>query len=1050
MNAGRAISVLSAALLMAAAVRGEGRGGERFFEQKIRPVLAANCYACHSQQSPNLQAGLRLDSREGIAAGGNAGPAIVAGRPERSLMMRVLSHEDEIRMPPTGKLADSDIAAIEGWIRMGAPMPESSRRQELTQEDSNSHWAFVRPRRPKPPAKASRWALSSIDRFVEAKLREKGLRPSDEADRRTLIRRVYFDLIGIPPNPEEVRAFVEEPSPGAYAALVDRLLASEHFGERWARHWLDAARYSDEGFQARPFAISWTYRDWVIEAFNEDMPYDQFVIRQLAADLTGDERRHLAALGFLTVGINLPRPTDVPENLDDRIDVVTRGFLGLSVSCARCHDHKFDPIPQKDYYSVYGVFLNSPDVLEPALIESMPENELTRFFREKLQMRREWLDKFRLERLAWHKTEFRKAGALERYIRHAWRGRNLSNRRLEALGKEKNLNQYLLLRWRRFLIAREDEGSALVAGLDTEDGARNLAALLTAADRDTPWPEAKRESLRQVLRGVDAPTNIPVEDFWWIQNEGDSNVMKALKWQYDAVMTDWSYRGGPRHAMTVADAAERQPSHVFVRGNQHDKGAQVEPHFVSVISSKPFESGSGRLELARAIASADNPLTARVMVNRVWQHLFGEGLVRTPSNFGIRGEPPSHPELLDYLASSFVDDGWSVKNLIRRVMLSRVYRQRSADSPDGVSVDAANRLLWRQNRRRMEFEALRDSMLAVAGLLDRGVGGPPFALEAQPSSPRRSIYAYISREEPSALMRSFDFSNPEQHTPQRSLTTVPQQALFLLNSPFVSEQARAIVASLKETGTAERNAELYRRLLGRDPTAVEQRAAARFLGGHPGMPEIEPTPKGSWRYGTLALDSTEGQVSGFREFEHWQGERLQHGVILPSRHGGRASLTARSGAPGDDLTAAVTRRWVSPIGGRVSIQGTLNHPMSNQARRFGYSNGIRGWVISGRQGVIARWTIAGMQVATDIERLTVEPGETIDFVVDSRGDYESDDFTWAPVIEEMLTLEQKQAGEKARRWSAADDFRLPQEKPLSPWEQFAQVLLMTNEFAFVD
>ena len=406
--------------------------------------------------------------------------------------------------------------------------------------------------------------------------------------------------------------------------------------------------------------------------------------------------------------------------------------------------------------------------------------------------------------------------------------------------------------------------------------------------------------------------------------------------------------------------------------------------------------------------------------------------------------------MLDYLASSFVDDGWSVKNLIRRVMLSRVYRQRSADSPDGASVDAANRLLWRQNRRRMEFEALRDSILAVAGRLDRSVGGPPFALEAQPSSPRRSIYAYISREEPSALMRSFDFSNPEQHTAQRSLTTVPQQALFLLNSPFVGEQARAIAASLKGSGTAERNTELYRRLLGRDPTAIEQKAVARFLRNHPGVPEIEPPPEGPWRYGTLALDSVEGQESGFREFGHWQGERLQHGVILPSRHGGRASLAARSGAPGDDLTAAVTRRWVSPIGGRVSIQGTLNHPMSDQARRFGYSNGIRGWVISGRQGVIATWTIAGMQAATDIERLTVEPGETIDFVVDSRGDYESDDFTWAPVIEEMLTLDQKHAREKARRWSAADDFRLPQEKPLTPWEQYAQVLLMTNEFAFVD
>ena len=1050
MNGGQAISVLSAALLVASAVRAADRDGERFFEQKIRPVLAENCYACHSRQSPKLQAGLRLDSREGILAGGNAGPAIVAGRPERSLMMRVLSHEDEVKMPPADKLAGGDIAAIEHWIRMGAPMPESGLKRKPAQADRGTHWSFVRPSRAEPPAKLSDWALSSIDRFVEAKLRGRGLRPSDEADRRTLIRRAYFDLIGIPPSPDEIRAFVEDPSPGAYAAIVDRLLASEHFGERWARHWLDVARYSDEGFQARPFAISWTYRDWVIEAFNNDMPYDQFVTRQLAADLTGDERRHLAALGFLTVGINLPRPTDVPENLDDRIDVVTRGFLGLSVACARCHDHKYDPIPQKDYYSIYSVFLNSPDVLEPALIERMPETEPARFFSEKLQLRREWLDKFRLERLNRHMTEFRKVDALQRYIRTAWQGRNLSNRQLESLGKEKNLNQYLLDRWRKFLIAREDEGSALVAGLDNEDSARDLATRLSGADRDTTWPDAERESLRQVLRGDDAPTNIPVEDFWWIQNEGDSNVMKALKWQYNAVMTEWSYRGGPRHAMAVEDGAEPQPAYVFVRGNQHDKGAQVEPHFVSVISSRPFESGSGRLELARAIASADNPLTGRVMVNRVWQHLFGEGLVRTPSDFGTRGEPPSHPELLDYLASSFAEDGWSVKKLIRRVMLSRVYRQSSEVLPDRQSVDPANQLLWRQNRRRMEFEALRDSMLAVAGRLDRSVGGPPFALEAHPSSPRRSIYAYISREEPSGLMRSFDFSNPEQHTPQRSLTTVPQQALFLLNSPFVGEQARAIAESLNKGDTAERNTELYGRLLGREPTAAEQKAAARFLRNHAGVPEIEPPPKGPWRYGTVALEPAKGRVSAFREFGHWQGERLQHGVILPSRHGGRASLADRSGAPGDDLTAAVTRRWVSPISGRVSIQGTLDHPMSDQARRFGYSNGIRGWVISSRRGVIAGWTIAGMQVATDIERLTVEPGEAIDFVVDSRSDYESDNFTWAPVIEEMLTPERKQAGENARRWSAADDFPLPREKPLSAWEQYAQVMLMTNEFAFVD
>ncbi len=1050
MNAGRAIALIIAGLMPVSALVAADPTAERFFEESIRPVLAKNCYACHSQQSPKAQGGLRLDSPESILAGGNAGSLITAGKPERSLLMRVLSHEGAVKMPPTGKLAAVDVAAVERWIRMGAPMPAAVDPAKLAKGEVERHWAFRRPGRPEPPPKISDWALTSIDRFVEAGLQAQGLTPSDEADRRTLIRRAYFDLIGIPPPPDDVRAFVNDSSAEAYGAVVDRLLASKHFGERWARHWLDVARYSDEGFQARPFQISWTYRDWVIDAFNSDMPYDRFITRQIAADLTGDEPEHLAALGFLTVGINLPRPTDVPENLDDRIDVVTRGFLGLSVSCARCHDHKFDPIPQKDYYSIYSIFLNSPDVLEPVAIDAVPDEQNARFFKEKLRMRREWLDTFQRERLDWHIVEFRKRDALERYITTAWQARNSSNRELEALGKEHNLNQYLLERWHRLLVDLADKNDPIVSGLDGKYGIKELALQLAAADRETGWPDAERESLRQVLRAPDAPTNIPFEDFWWIQNEGDSNVMKALKWQYNAVMTDWSYRGGPRHAMTVTDGAESRPAYVFVRGNQHDKGARVDPHFVSVISSEPFQMGSGRLELARAIASTDNPLTARVMVNRVWQHLFGEGLVRTPSDFGTRGGEPSHPALLDHLATTFVDDGWSIKKLIRRVMLSRVYRQKSGDSPDCELIDPTNRLLWRQKRRRMEFEVLRDSMLAAAGRLDTSVGGPPFALEARPASPRRSIYAYISREEPSGLMRSFDFSNPEQHTEQRSLTTVPQQALFLMNSAFVGEQARAIAATLEGSDTAQKARALYQRLFGRDPSAGELQAAEKFVREHPGAPEIEPPPEEPWRYGTVTLDPAEGVLRDFQEFEYRQGERLQRGTILPTPEGGRASLTARGGAPGDDLSSAVTRRWVSPIDGRVSISGTLNHPLSDQGQRFSYSNGIRGWVVSSRTGAIGSWTITGIQAATDFERLKVERGETIDFVVDSRGDYESDNFTWAPIVEQMLSGDQKKSGMKAKRWSAVEDFRFPAEKPLGAWEQYAQVLLMTNEFAFVD
>jgi len=1023
----------------------DSRDGVRYFEEKVRPILAEKCYACHSEQSPQPQGGLRLDSPAAILAGGNAGPTVSPGHPERSLLIHVLEYEDAIKMPPMGKLSNDRIAAISEWIRMGAPIPEAIATRNG--DDGSAHWAYQAPVSPEVPESVSNWSLTPIDRFVELRLRKEGLKPSPETDRPTLIRRAYFDVVGLPPSAEETRRFAEGDSAEPYEQLVDRLLESKHFGERWARRWLDVARYSDEGFQAKPFPIAWTYRDWVINAFNEDMPYGDFIVRQLAADLVPGEKRHLAALGLLTVGINLPRPTDVPENLDDRIDVVSRGFLGLSVACARCHDHKFDAIPQKDYYSLYSVFLNSLDVLEPTPIETPPNDGMSAFYQKKLAMRREWIRRFKRERLEDHKQEFRQAETLEQYLAAAWEGRNFSNSRLESLSKESNLNLHLLERWRRYLVQRIDNGDSVFA--DLGDRASLLAKQLADADRSEPWPHAEKEKLRLVLRGPDTPTNVPFEDFWWIQNEGDSNVVKQLGWQYKAVMLEWSLRGGPRHAMIVAEADERQQAFVFVRGNQHDKGSPVEPRFLTALSEgDSFEKGSGRLELARAIASADNPLTARVWVNRVWQNLFGEGLVRTPSDFGERGDAPSHPELLDYLATSFVEDGWSTKKLIRRIMLSRVYRQSSAHAPDCASVDPTNLLLWRQNRRRLDFEALRDSMLFAAGRLDRSVGGPPFALDARPSSPRRSVYAYISREEPSGLMRSFDFSNPEQHTPKRQLTTVPQQALFLLNSPFAAEQARAIVSSLPKQAPADRARSIHRRVLGREPTARELDAARDFVNGRePTAATPQSATSSPWRYGSGQFDPATGNVEAFQAFEFVQGERLQRGPMLPATVGGRAGLTATGGAPGDDLDHAVVRRWISPIEGKVSVSGVLNHPMGAQARRFQYSNGIRGWIVSDRQGILANWTLTGMSASTDLKNVYVGLGEIVDFIVDSRDDYESDEFSWAPVINEESTVDR---GQQGRRWSAEDDFSLPQEEPLDVWEQYAQVLMMTNEFTFVD
>ncbi len=1042
---------IPALLACAVAASGADTASTDHFERYVRPLLAEQCYACHSGASPVLQADLRVDSRASLLKGGKSGPAIEPGNPDGSRLLQVLRSDEGVRMPPTGKLEEAQIEHVATWISMGAPFPEPA-AGETSADAAATHWAFVPPRNSEPPVSSTGWAETSIDRFVEARLVDSGLHPSAEADPRTLIRRVFFDLTGLPPTAEQADAFASAPTPEAYEAMVESLLASERFGERWARHWLDVVRYSDEGFQARPFAIAWPYRDWVVDAFNGDLPYDEFVQYQLAADLAASDKQHLAAMGMLTLGINLPRPTDVPENLDDRIDVVSRGFLGLSVACARCHDHKFDQISQKDYYSFYSVFLNSPNVLEPVPLEAFGSDRQTEFFREKLAERRKWLDTYREERLQDHVREFRQPKELARYLEAAWASREQGNREVEALSKEKDLNLYVLKRWREYLSGLVGPSVQAFAALDTPGGATELAQRIVDADSDYRWPDPEREALRLALRGNGSPTDIPVDDFWWVQNEGDSNVMKALKWQYDAVMRDWSHRGGPRHAMVTNDASVLQPTYVFVRGNQHDKGAEVKAKFLSALSGpSEFRSGSGRLELARLIGSAENPLAARVFVNRVWGHLFGEGLVRTPSDFGRRGDPPSHPELLDFLATEFAEDGWSTKNLIRRIVLSKAYRQSSDSRAEGAAEDPSNRLLWRQNRTRLSFEALRDTMLSVAGKLDTTTGGPPFELSALPASPRRTIYAYVSREEPSALMRAFDFSNPEEHTPRRQLTTVPQQALFLMNSSFLADQARSAAAACGEPATCVDV--LHRKILGRSPTDRERQEGVAFLVDSSGAPaELRHQEPGApaWLHGTAQLDMEAGAIKRFKAMGHLVGERVQPAPMYPAPETGRASLTPTGGHPGDGLDSAVVRRWTAPRTLDVTIEGTLGHVLGSQGRRFNYSNGIRGWLVSSERGVLASWVVRGFEVETVFKALDVVEGEHLDFVVDSLGDYESDSFRWSPQIEEVLAAEQRESGMAPQSWSAEEGFPRRHELPLTATERYAQVLMMTNEFAFRD
>ncbi len=1006
-----------------------------FFESEIRPVLVERCAVCHGSDAPAAQGGLRVDSRAALLEGGASGPAIVPGNPERSRLVQALTYADPaLQMPPGGKLPEQQIEAFRQWVRMGAPDPRTEAAAPMP-KPSAEHWSLSPPRKTEPPANAGR---SRIDRFVRAKLDEVGLEPSPQADARTLLRRLSYDLTGLPPDDD---------TPARYEEAVERLLASPRFGEAWGRHWLDVTRYSDDGAQAKPFPTSWVYRDWVVNALNDDMPYNRFVERQLAADLLeSDDSRHLSALGMLTLGINLPRPTDVPENVDDRIDVVTRGLLGLSVACARCHDHKYDPIPQKDYYGLYGVFLNAPGKIDPIPIEPIGASELDRFYADRLAVRRRQIDEFRRERLEDHKADFRQEATLARYLEAVREGRDFSNTQLENLARERDLNLYLLRRWRAYL----DESP--LAELPPVE----LAAKLAAASRPEPWANPEKEALRQALWGDGAPTNAPFEDFWWIQTEGDSNTVKQLTWQYEGVLEHWMRRGGARHASVVGDEPEHEPAYVFVRGNQHDKGAQVPRRFLTALGAHGFERGSGRLELARAIIDPKNPLTARVWVNRVWSYLFGEGLVRTPSDFGTRGAPPTHPELLDDLAVRFVEQSWSTKALIREIVLSDAYRQSSLNRFEARSKDPGNELLWRQNRRRLGFEPLRDTLLAVAGRLDGSVGGPSFQLQAQPSVPRRSLYSYVSREQINPLLKTFDFSNPEQHTPNRQITTSPQQALFLLNSPFLLEQARAVarLVDLVAPGDdAERVRLLYRRVLRRAPSETELSLAKTFLADREAATALQPAGDDfamPWSYGWARLDPAAGRVEDFRPFEVFIDGAWRAASHQPHPLAGPAELTASGGHPGDGLQNAAVRRWTAPVGGKFTIEGTLRHRVGDYGERFDTTNGVRGWLISSRRGPIGSWTVRGLAAVTAFEDLKVEAGERLDFVVDSMDDYEDDAFTWAPSVTQALTAEEKEAGVSALSWRADKDFRGPAPQPLSAWQELAQALLLTNELSFVD
>ncbi len=877
------------------------------FERAVRPLFEKHCWECHGPLKQ--EAGLRLDSQAALLKGGDHGPVLAPGDSAGSRLVAALRYEGEVQMPPPGQLQSDEVAAVARWVEAGAPWPESPSAPTGPAPFSEAyydqvvaqHWAFRPPEMAPLPAVADvAWPRSEIDHFILAELEAHGLRASPAVDRRRWLRRVTFDLHGLPPSAEELAQYLADSTPDADARVVDRLLASPRYGQRWGRHWLDVARYADtKGYvftQDPRYPYSYTYRDYVVRSFNNDLPLDRFLLEQLAADQLdlGDDRRPLAALGFLTLGRRFMNNTH--DIIDDRIDVVGRGLLGLTIGCARCHDHKYDPIPTADYYSLYGVFASSVEPDDLPIIAPVAQSEAYAEHQRELAARRAALEEFMARQVAHLRAELIEQAP--RYLAAAALAADGAPGDFTMISFDPgDLRPPVVDRWRQFI---RDQGPnhpvfgpwnrllaqppatwpevlCTLAGGAGSDAASLVAfdprivAHLTATPPTTAeqvgqcygaafaeigehwramqqaavWaaaagrkasppaalPQASDDSLRQLLLAADCPTQVSPEQASAVFDRATSlehGKLRRAVGEHEAASP-----AAPPRAMALVDAPTPADPHVFLRGSPHRPGPAVPRQFLRVLtgaSRQPFTQGSGRLELAEAIATSTNPLTARVLVNRIWQHHFGRGLVATPSDFGTRGEAPSHPALLDYLAVRLVRDGWSQKRMHRLLLLSSTYAQDSASWPEAEAIDPENRWWWRMPRMRLEFEALRDAVLATSGLLDDSLEGKSAPLFGGPPHVRRTIYGWIDRQDLPGVFRVFDFASPDSSTPQRPQTVVPQQALFLMNSEFVLEQSRQLAERVAAQGEpAERVAALYGRVLGRPPAPEEQALALRYV-----------------------------------------------------------------------------------------------------------------------------------------------------------------------------------------------------------------------------
>lgn len=897
--------LLAVALAGALAAQELTPASPEFFEKQIRPVLMERCSGCHNSKA--LRSGLDLTSGEGFHKGADAGPLTDSAKPEDSRILKAISYLERVKMPPTGKLPATQIEAITAWVKAGAKWPgvdeklltEAKTRpaEKKFTARQEKHWAFQPRLDPQPPAvKNEPWVKSPIDRFILAKLEEKGMAPAPAASKLTLLRRATFDLTGLPPTQPEIDAFVADSSPAAFERVLDRLLASPRYGERWGRHWLDVARYADStgADEDHRYPEAWKYRDWVIDAFNRDLPFNRMVMDQVAGDMmpaegedaaAGVNRRGLIATGFLAIGPRLIAEQDKKKMfydfVDEQIATTSRALLGLTIDCARCHDHKFDPIAQKDYYSLASIFASTKSFaklegtvsqmwrppLVPSSVYAAYEEAQKKVSAKRvaIEMIHRQQAAARLESLKDRVADYLLAGAGLPPVT----GLNeaIVKKFAAYLKPQSDVRPYLS-RWEK--AAAQGAAAALTpAAQSYQDEFKQSAAEYSAAVEK--WRRAVMKAREDGLPGPDKPDfdstkhrffeDLFLEKagpFYLAEKDREAAYpettraeLKTLTAELDALK-----KASPPEPELAIGVTEGSPveQKLFVRGDCYSEGEAVAKQFPVILAGNaqtPIVKGSGRMELARWLTDPKHPLVSRVFVNRVWQWHFGDGLVRTPSNFGLMGERPTHPELLDWLANDFIANGWSVKKLHKSIMLSAAYQQSSEITREKSEKDAANRLWSRFGRRRLDVEEIRDAMLAIDGTIDLTMGGTlqegtgtdgensANRLSVDPQTlKRRTVYIPLRRSNLPTLLNLFDFGDATTSVEARSRTNVAPQALFAMNSPFLNARAGVLAEQSRSKPLPDVVRDGFLKVLNRPAKDAEVASLLNYIAAFPGDSEF--------------------------------------------------------------------------------------------------------------------------------------------------------------------------------------------------------------------